>query len=132
MRWICLAMATWFVAGCTSTTADFEAKSMPTIQNFAENYQEIYRRISTTARRCSVVTFGTYSAVSVNADLFSELGYGEVSAFAMNYNIRSFYWTARVDRAGKGATVTVRADSVLPLEQGTLAVMRWAANDQNC
>ena len=50
--WVaCLVFAPMLV-GCSSTPADVEGKTKPIVQTYRENYQEIYRRVSSTAKRC--------------------------------------------------------------------------------
>jgi len=65
------------LCGCSSTPGDLE-KSTSAVRdskNYTENYQEVYRRFVGTARRCSTST-GSHVSFEVDADLYSELGYG--------------------------------------------------------
>jgi hypothetical protein len=126
---LCAAL---LLAGCSSTPADLEAKTTPIIQTYPDNYQEIYRRISTTAKRCVSAITGSHSAYAVDADLYSELGYGEITASLISYGARNYYWSARVERAGTGAKLTVRSANSLASERTAQTILNWANGDQNC
>jgi hypothetical protein len=59
------------IGACSSTPADLEAKAPPIVQTYTENYQEIYRRVSTTAKRCFAGNVGAYASFAVDSELYS-------------------------------------------------------------
>lgn len=132
MRWIVSLLGASMLAGCSSTPAELEAKSAPAVQSYSENYQEIYRRVSTTAKRCESGNVSAMASLAVDAELYSELGYGEISRSLINYGVRNYYWTARIERAGTGSKMTVRAGNTVNNPSMISNVIRWAGGDQTC
>ena len=43
---------------------------------------QIYRRVATTAKRCFAGNVGAYASFAVDSELYSELGYGELTLFS--------------------------------------------------
>ena len=54
-----------------------EEANKPTVQTYAEDYQGLFQRVSTTAKRCFASKAGLYRSGAVDADLYSEIGYGQ-------------------------------------------------------
>lgn len=79
------------VAGCSSTSADLEKKTAATakVQTFSENYQEIYRRILTTAKNCQAGNVSAYASYDVEGQLYNELGYGEITLSLTNLGTKT-------------------------------------------
>lgn len=124
--------ASLLLAACSSTPQDLEAKSTPTVQTYTENYQEIFRRVSTTAKRCEAGNMNATASMAVDAQLYSELGYGEISRSLINYGARNYYWTAKIEKAGTGSKMTVTAGNTVNNQSMINNVIRWASGDQNC
>ncbi|SCB33772.1 hypothetical protein GA0061098_1006166 [Bradyrhizobium shewense] len=124
--------AVLLLAGCSSTPADLEAKAAPIVQTYSENYQEIYRRVSTTAKRCFAGNVGAYASFAVDSELYSELGYGELTLSLINMGTRNYYVSARVDKQPTGSKLTVRSGNTLASERYKTLLLGWAGGDQNC
>lgn len=120
------------LAGCSSTPSDLEAKSAPVTQTYTENYQEIFRRVSSTAKRCESGNVSAMASLQVDAQLYSELGYGEISRSMINYGVRNYYWMAKIEKVGTGAKMTVRAGNTVNNPAMINNVIRWAGGDQGC
>jgi hypothetical protein len=118
--------------GCSSTPADLEAKTTPVTQNYPENYQEIYRRVAGTAKRCFTTSMGAYASMAVDSEIYSELGYGEISLSLINMGTRNYYLMVRVEKQLPGSRLTVRSGNTLASERYKDLVLRWAGGDQNC
>lgn len=102
------------------------------IQTYSENYQEIYRRVSTTAKRCFAGNVGAYASFAVDSELYSELGYGELTLSLINMGTRNYYMSARVDKQPTGSKLTVRSGNTLASERYKTLMLAWAGGDQNC
>lgn len=126
------AFASLLLAGCSSTPSDLESKAAPAVQTYTENYQEIFRRVSTTAKRCEAGNVNATASMAVDAQLYSELGYGEISRSLINYGARNYYWTAKIERAGTGSKMTITAGNTINNQSMINNVIRWASGDQNC
>ena len=74
-----------------------KAKVTPEIRVSGEQYQGIYRRVSSTARRCIAGNISGYASFAVDADLYSDLHYGEVTMSLINIGIRNYYLSAKVE-----------------------------------
>jgi hypothetical protein len=120
------------LAGCSSTPAELEAKSTPLVQTYPDNYQEIYRRVSTTAKRCFAGNMGAYASFAVDSELYSELGYGELTLSLIDTGIRNYYLSVRVEKQPAGSKLTVRSGNTLASERYKSLVLSWAGGDQNC
>lgn len=120
------------LAGCSTTPADLEAKTVPATQTYAENYQEIYRRVATTAKRCFSANMGAYASMAVDSEIYSELGYGEITLSLINMGTRNYYLMVRVEKQPAGSRLTVRSGNTLASERYRDLVLRWAGGDQNC
>lgn len=120
-----------FLSGCSSSPEDLAAKTTPIVQTYAENYQEIYRRVSTTAKRCWAEPISAQAAMVVDAELYSDLGYGEVAVSMVNWGARNYYVTTKIEKAQQGSRLTMRSGNALDDTRANF-VLRWAAGDQNC
>jgi hypothetical protein len=127
--WVAIALA---LGACSTTPADLETKSTPVVQTYSENYQEIYRRVSTTAKRCLAANVGAYASFAVDSELYSDLGYGELTLSLINMGTRNYYMSARIDKQPVGSRMTVRSGNTLAAERYTSLVQGWANGDQNC
>ena len=127
-----MVIAVLSLPGCSTSPADLEAKAAPTIRTYTENYQEIFRRVSTTAKRCGTGSVGAMSSMVIDSQLYSELGYGEASYSLINYGVRNYYWTAKIEKSGTGSKMTISAGNVLNNTYMINNVIRWADGDTNC
>ena len=121
-------------AGCSSTSADLEKKTAATakVQTFSENYQEIYRRIHTTAKNCQSGNISAYASYDVEGQLYNELGYGEITLSMTNLGAKNYYWKAKVEKQETGAKLTVNAGNTLNAGQLSGNIFRWAGGDEKC
>jgi hypothetical protein len=121
------------LAGCsTSSQALEDSKSAArTEKNFSENYQEVFRRLTDTAKRCQS-TAGA-AAFTVDAQLYNELGYGEISMSMVSALYpRNYYWKAKVAKTGSGSKVSVVSGNTLAQSSMANLVIRWAEGGTNC
>lgn len=128
-----VASASLLLIGCSSTPAELEGKATPIVQTYPENYQEIYRRVSTAAKQCVTQSMSVYSHMRISSELYSDLGYGEISASSQSaLGSSAVYWSARIDREGKTSKLTLRSPNTVTPEQSSEPVLRWAKGDTNC
>jgi hypothetical protein len=132
MRTIFALVIALGLAGCSSTPAELEAKSTPLVQTYPDNYQEIYRRVSTTAKRCFATNMGAYASMAVDSELYSELGYGELTLSLIDMGIRNYYPSVRIEKQSAGSKLTVRSGNTPASERYKSLVLSWAGGDQNC
>lgn len=123
---------TVLLTGCTSTPAEIESKTAATVKTYAQNYQEIYRNTSGTARRCFAQNLNGQASLVVDSELYSDLGYGEVSMSIINWGYRDYYFTAKIEKAGAGARMTARPGPALGSGNFFDKLLRWAEGDQAC
>ncbi len=120
------------LVGCSSTPAELEAKSTPLVQTYPDNYQEIYRRVSTTAKRCFETSLGAFASISVDSELYSELGYGEMTLSLIDWGVRDYYLSVRVEKQPTGSKLTVRSGNTLASNLYKSLVLSWAGGNQSC
>ncbi|WP_441255754.1 hypothetical protein [Tardiphaga sp. 285_C5_N1_2] len=132
VRRVLLSLLMLVLAGCSTTPADLDAKVAPTVQTYSENYQEIYRRVSSTAKRCLAGNVSAYASMAVDAELYPDLGYAELSVSMINWGVRNYYVTARIEKMATGSRMTVRAGNSIGQNQWLYSVIKWAGGDQDC
>jgi hypothetical protein len=124
---ICAALG-----GCSTTPADLEAKTTPTVQTYPDNYQEIYRRVSTNAKRCYARNTSSYSSMAVDADLYPDLGYGDVTLSLVNTITRNYYLSVHIEKQPTGSKLTVRSGNTLAAGSYIDRIEAWAHGDDTC
>lgn len=130
MKWSAATVAVaLMLAACSTTPTELEQKAE---QLYPDNYQEIYRRVSTTAKRCMATNLTGYASMAVDSELYSELGYGEISVSLINVGVRNYYVSARIEKQPKGSRMVLRVQNTLPGRQYAEMFQRWATGDQNC
>jgi hypothetical protein len=120
------------LAGCSTTPADLEAKTTPIIQTYPDNYQEIYRRVSTNAKRCYARNTSSYSSMAVDADLYPDLGYGDVTLSLVNTITRNYYLSVHIEKQPTGSKLTVRSGNTLAAGSYIDRIEAWAHGDDTC
>ncbi|MNV71903.1 hypothetical protein D3C71_1649490 [compost metagenome] len=121
------------LVGCSTTADDLESsKSAVRTQNaYGVNYQEVFRRISNTAKRCHQ-TAGT-AAFNVDAQLYNELGFGEITmSLVSTLYPRNYYWKAKVEKVGSGSKVSIVSGNTLAQGATLRQVSRWAEGETSC
>ena len=63
--------------------------------------------------RCFARNTGPYSSYAVDADLYPDLGYGEVTLSLVNTITRNYYLSVRVEKQPTGSKLTVRSGNTL-------------------
>lgn len=128
---LCIVLA---MAGCSSTPEALEKSESAarSTEAYAENYQEIYRRLSSTAKRCVATNSGKRTSFEVDAELYNELGFGEVTLSLANYGTRNYYWKAKVEKRGSGAAVSAVSGNTLAQGAELQRIFAWADGDTKC
>lgn len=133
MRKIGTALLALVLAGCSTSSGDLDASksAVRSEKRYSENYQAVYRRLADTARRCQS-TAGT-AAFTVDAQLYNELGFGEVTMSLVSALYpRNYYWKAKVEKAGSGSKVSIVSGNTLAQGRTLDQIGRWADGDTNC
>lgn len=129
---VAASVAAFVIGGCSSKPTDLSAKTPAQVHTYTENYQEIYRRVSSTAKRCQSGGVGVSSSFVVDSELYPDLGYGEASFSLVSLGVRNYYWTAKIEKDGTGAKMTVNSGNTLSSGQMLKLLPRWAAGDEKC
>lgn len=106
-------MAAVVLSGCGASTQQELERTASNVQTFryAENYQVVFRRISGSAKKCLAGDFLlAHGGEVVDAQLYGDLGFGEVSNYMSHALLPRHHFTARIEREGSGAQVTIRAE----------------------
>lgn len=118
--------------GCSTRPAELEAKTEAVVRTYPENYQEVFRRLSNAARRCMTGNLSAYASLDVDAQLYSELGYGEITQSLVNLGVRNYYWSAKIEKVDEGARLTMNAGNTLGADAIIRKSLRWAEGDDRC
>ena len=131
------SFAQWFVVlaaitlvGCASKPPEEAVK--PTVQTYAEDYQGLFQRISTTAKRCFASKVGLYRSGAVDANLFTEIGYGQLTLTVDGRGNENYYVSVRIEKQPSGSKLTMISDNMAASQRYRELVLVWANGDQNC
>lgn len=123
-----LLIATALTAAACTSQAQMDEQPVQRVTHFSENYQKIYANLNKGARNCYEVA----SISDVDAQLFSELGYGEISAAVTGGFTHQPIMNAKISRDGSGAVMEAKTAEARGRE-GTLNwVEYWARGGLTC
>lgn len=120
------------ISACSTTPRDLEQSTPAHVTTYQENYQEIYRRVSSESRRCYSGNMGAYASAEVDAQLYPDLGFGEITSSLDNYGARNYYWSVKIEKVGEGARMTVNSGNTLNSSAAVSQMQRWAAGGSGC
>ncbi|NSX96159.1 hypothetical protein [Agrobacterium vitis] len=128
---ILVAMLSLSACSSSPDALDKSANAVRQEKTYADNYQEVYRRLANTARRCMSAT-GSYTSFQVDADIYSELGYAELAYSLQSLGSRNYYWKAKIEKSGTGSKIGVISGNTLAQGRTLRDVIRWADGDPKC
>lgn len=119
--------------GCATSVAEFESANPQLVESMAENYEVIYERVYRMARRCYVTSSLTASN-EVEAQLFPQLGYGELLFTFINMGMKDPVSRVRVDRIDTGSRVSITTTGVFEGVQADRRkkLLGWARGSEAC
>jgi len=123
------------LAGCSTTPDSLKTSTAPQVTTYPTPYQEVYRRVVNEARVCyggGIVSIGTTATGELDAELYPDLGFGEVSSSMVNHGVRNYYWSAKIEKEGAGTRMTVHAGNSLDAPAATARLQNWAAGGSGC
>lgn len=122
------------LAGCSTTTADLErsASTKSGTTSYAENYQEIFRRVHDTAGQCLSGSVLFNSSTEVVGQLYSELGYGEITYSLTNVGVKNYYFKVKIEKVGTGATMAVFSGNTINNAGQLEKLVSWANGNTAC
>lgn len=121
------ALALFAMAAC-GNQAQMDATPIQRVTNFSENYQQVYANVNKGMRNCVAIS----GSFSVDGQLYSDLGYGEVSAAGSTGLSHMPLYYAKVSRNGTGATMEAKS-LVKANKQGVLNwIDYWARGGIKC
>ena len=124
------ALAAITLVGCASKPP--EEINKPIVQTYAEDYQGLFQRVSTTAKRCFASKAGLYRSGTVDADLYSDIGYGQLTLFMNGRGGDNYYVSVRIEKQPTGSKLTMISDNMGASQRYRELVTGWANGDQNC
>lgn len=121
------------ICSCSSTPDALEADKGAAVRTvfLSGNYQEIYRRVYGAASRCMVAN-NSSTRLDVEAQLYSELGFGEITASMASIYGKGYYLKAKIEKAGNGSKLTAHSTNGLARERTAEKVVAWANGDSSC
>lgn len=123
-------------AGCSTTTEHLESSpgTVKAEASFARNYQAVYRDLTNAARRCATgASIGLAASFELDAEIYSELGFGEAAFRLSNVGVSNFYWKAIIKKSGANSShLTVWSGNTVNNDYWAKKVIQWAGGDQTC
>jgi hypothetical protein len=68
----------------------------------------------------------------VDAQLYNELGYGEIAYSMINAGVRNYYWKAKIEKVGTGSKATIYSGNTLNNATWLNKVVSWADGRTGC
>lgn len=106
-----IALSIFAISGCElESQATFDAKEFDSTSYIPRNYQAAYADVLRGARKCwgsGPVVTAMPQATQLDAQLYPDLGYGEVYSYASG-TIFMPQALVRIERSGDGSTVSVK------------------------
>jgi hypothetical protein len=121
--------------GCSSTIEDLEnsEKAVRSSTNFNLNYQEVYSRIRRQSLQCNSGNASATATAEIDAELFSDLGYGEISYRINSMGANFFYWTARIEKTGSNASLlSIISANTIDNNASVKRLLAWANGVTGC
>lgn len=101
---LCGGITAFGLAACNSNSQDFSANAAYKRDfTLSENYQLVYRRVYEAAKPCMTAAF-IGQITSVDGQLYSELGYGQVT-YSHAYGF--YFAVVKVEKMGNGSRVSI-------------------------
>lgn len=121
------------LAACSSTPEALEkdTKAASSSKSYSQNYQEIYRRVYGVASRCMVAS-NSSTQFAVDAQLYTELGFGEITQSLVTPYGRNYYLKVKIEKAGSGSRMTVQSGNTLMQGATLRKVFAWADGGTSC
>ena len=121
------------LTGCSLTPESLQSEPDAASQDYGENYETVFRRLTDTSRRCLMSNNTVGSAMDVDAELHRDLGYGQVRFVAVSIGIRGNYFvSAKIEKLRTGSRVSVKTNNPLISRGLTNIVFRWSGGDTTC
>lgn len=122
------------LAGCSTTPEQLEtAKSTATqTRFFPDNYQALYRKVYGPASRCLVANPGIATQLLLDAQLYPDLGFGEMTSSMSSIYGRNYYIKIKIEKSGAGSKMSVSAGNTLVNASRLATVFGWADGKTEC
>lgn len=123
----------FLLAGCVSAES-YSARDYDASFDVPVNWQAAYAGIYNSARNCYDGGAIIISTNSVDGQLYSELGYGEVTVRASGLSPMT-HASYRIERTGSGAVVRVKGPQAAPnadVGQTAAWAKHWATGGTGC
>jgi hypothetical protein len=130
-----LAIALLALSNCSTSIDGLTTKSSTqnVTRNYAENYQTVYQRVRKMSLQCNDGVVSPTATANVDAEIFSDLGYAEISNRMNNYGVNNFYWYAKIEKlAEKQTRVTVFSGNTIDNSVALERVLGWANGSTRC
>ena len=103
-KFIFTVLAAIPLMACSTTTADLKSSGSTEILVVPANYQEVYRRVNGTIGCKDGAWVGAFASFQVDRQLYTELGYGEISLRMSNVGVNNYYMTSKITKINAGTT----------------------------
>ena len=89
---------------CSTTTTDLKSSGSTEVLEIPANYQEVYRRVNGTVGCADGAWVGAFASLQVDRQLYTELGYGEISLRMSNVGVNNYYMTSKMTMINASTT----------------------------
>jgi hypothetical protein len=122
------------LAGCSTTPEQLESQpsTYTETRSFPDNYQALYRKVHGPASRCLTAAVGGSTQLILDAQLYPDLGFGEMTYSMNSIYGRNFYIKAKIAKDGSGSKMTVSAGNTIVNKHRAEMFFAWAVGKTDC
>jgi hypothetical protein len=128
------------LGGCSISREGLDTHDDAESQQFSDNYEEIFRRLSVMGEKCyprgqdrGNAGNRLSGAIESEGELHKDRGSADFRLAVSSLSVRTNYFlSARIEKAGSGSRVTTKVNNPLLASGLSKILFRWAGGDQSC
>jgi hypothetical protein len=101
-------------------------------RTYADNYQALYRKVYGPASRCLVANPGISTQQLLDAQLYPDLGFREMTSSMSSIYGRNYYIKIKIEKSGSGSTMSFSAGNSLVNTSRLATRFGWADGKMSC
>ena len=101
-------------------------------RTYADNCQALYRKVYGPASRCLVANPGISTQLLLDAQLYPDLGFGEMTFSMSSIYGRNYFIKIKIEKSGSGSMMSVSAGYTLVNASRLATVFGWADGKTSC
>jgi hypothetical protein len=101
-------------------------------RTYADNYHALYRKLYGPASRCLVANPGISTQQLLDAQLYPDLEFGEITSSMSSIYGRNYYIKIKIEKSGSGSMMSISAGNTLVNTSRLATGFGWADGKMSC